>query len=97
MRLFWTMLTSAEKIVLFGSYARAQQTVGSDIDIMVITKEACDIAIKGELSSEFEEQGSDLVFYTSKEFAHSNSLLTAKIRKDGILLWMRRIHTIALE
>lgn len=82
-------VVSVEKIILFGSYARAQQTVKSDIDIMVITREPCDVEIKGDLCSIFDENGSDLIFYTNDEFEHSNSLLTNKIRKDGVLLWMR--------
>lgn len=76
-----------EKIVLFGSYARAEQTVSSDFDILVLSPQHISREIKGELCSKFEERNSDLIFYRSSDFESSDTLLVKRIREEGVLLW----------
>ncbi|RKI23662.1 nucleotidyltransferase domain-containing protein [bacterium 1xD8-6] len=76
-----------EKIVLFGSYARAEQTVSSDFDILVLSPQHISREIKGELCSKFEEKNSDLIFYRSSDFESSDTLLAERIREEGVLLW----------
>jgi predicted nucleotidyltransferase len=80
-------VSGVQKIVLFGSYARFEQTAVSDIDILVLTE--CEVAreIRGDLCSKFDELNSDLIFYTDEKFRNSDCLLVKQIRKEGVLLW----------
>lgn len=75
------------KIVLFGSYARAEYTVTSDIDILVLTVAEVSRVTRGELCSIFDELNADLVFYTEDIFNSSQMLIVKQIRRDGVLLW----------
>ena len=75
------------KIVLFGIYARMEQRVGSDLDILALTDIEVCREVRGELCSKFDELGSDLIFYTNRVFEDSNSLLLQHIKKEDILLW----------
>jgi predicted nucleotidyltransferase len=74
-----------EKIVLFGSYARA--AVSSDFDILVLSPQHISREIEGELCSKFEEKNSDLIFYRSSDFESSDTLLVKRICEEGVLLW----------
>lgn len=77
------------KIVLFGSYARAEYKVTSDLDILLITEIVEDRFVKGDISSFFDENSADAVFFSEDQFRDSDCLLSRKIREDGILLWKR--------
>ena len=80
-----------QAIVLFGSCARGTMRVGSDVDLLLLTRKTVPREIRGEISSDLaeEKQGiaTDVVFYTAEEFAHSDCRLVQEIRKDGIVLW----------
>lgn len=76
-----------DRIVLFGSYARGEEKVGSDYDILALTKKSVDREIQSEFRSEFEEKHADLLFLSNIEFDASDALLVKQIRKDGVLLW----------
>jgi|GEM_PF-5497051 len=78
-----------ELVVLFGSYSRMEQKAGSDIDILAVTETEVPRQIRGELCSLFEENQSDLIFYTKQQFEESDCRLVREIRKDGILLWKK--------
>ncbi|KSV58739.1 nucleotidyltransferase domain-containing protein [Acetivibrio ethanolgignens] len=80
-------VTDCCKIVLFGSYARAEYKASSDFDILVLTETVVPREIRGELYSFFEENNSDLVFYTTEAFNDSQALLVRRIKKEGVLLW----------
>ncbi len=75
------------RIVLFGSYARMEQKLGSDLDILALTTGELPRELRGGLHSEFEEQSADLVFYSEEQFAASECTLVKNIRRDGVLLW----------
>mgnify|MGYP004540737809 CR=1 FL=1 len=77
------------KIVLFGSYARAEYKATSDLDILLITEFIEDRFIKGDISSFFEENNADAVFFSEDQFRNSDCLLVQKIKEEGILLWRR--------
>lgn len=77
------------KIILFGSYARAEQTAGSDLDLMVLAGEQIPRDIQAGLRADFEDSHADVVFYSEESFAESDCLLARNIRRDGILLWKR--------
>lgn len=78
---------NCQKIVLFGSYARADYNATSDLDIMVLTKTEVPRELRGELCSFFDENNADLIFYTTDAFENSQVLLVQRIREEGILLW----------
>lgn len=77
-------------IILFGSYARGEEKATSDLDILVLAEQEIPREIRGGLSSEFEEENIDLVFYTMKQFEASDCLLVSQIRKEGIVVWKQR-------
>lgn len=77
-------------IILFGSYARGEEKSTSDLDILVLTEQEISREIRGGLSSEFEEENIDLVFYTMKQFELSDCLLVSQIRKEGIVIWKQK-------
>lgn len=80
-------VNDCQKIVLFGSYARAEYKASSDLDILVLTKAEVPRELRGELCSIFEENNADLVLYTTSIFENPHALLVQQIRKEGILLW----------
>lgn len=80
-------MCNPEAIILFGSYARFEHKVNSDLDILVITKRNVTRFKRAELCADFETLGADLIFYTEDAFQDSKCLLVQQIRKDGILLW----------
>lgn len=86
-RLILNSIDTCEKIVLFGSYARAEYTGSSDLDILVLTETEIPREIKGKLCSIFEENNADLVFYTKSKFEQSDCLLVKQIKREGVLLW----------
>lgn len=77
-------------IILFGSYARGEEKSTSDLDILVLTEQEISREIRGGLSSEFEEENIDLLFYTMKQFELSDCLLVSQIRKEGIVIWKQK-------
>lgn len=77
-------------IVLFGSYARMEQTVKSDIDLLVISSGMPDRLLRGDLCSEFEQKNIDLVFYDLNIFRESDCLFISQIKKEGIILWRQK-------
>ena len=78
-------VSTVEKIVLFGSYARAEYKFGSDLDIFILTSEQTPRATQANLRCAYDDV--DFVFYTKEVFEKSEALLVRNIRKDGILLW----------
>ena len=79
-------------ILLFGSCARNEINVMSDIDIAIVTKDIIrDRSIRGSIRSDFEDLNNgltaDAVFTTVEKLSNSNELLYQDIRRDGIILW----------
>ncbi|MGR3218686.1 MAG: nucleotidyltransferase domain-containing protein [Candidatus Anammoxibacter sp.] len=84
-----------EKIILFGSYARDEATISSDIDILIV--QASDLprykrssparfALKGLLPSK------DIVVYTPeevKEWESASTSFIATVLRDGRVLYER--------
>lgn len=83
-------IPTLEYIILFGSVARMEQTIQSDIDLMAITAGVPDRLLRGDLCSEFEEEKIDLVFYDKEVFSKSSCLLVSQVKKEGIVLWTRK-------
>lgn len=76
-----------QKIILFGSTARAEHKVTSDLDILFITYCLEDRYIKGDIASFYDMHNADAVFYSEDQFSESDCLFVRQVRKDGILLW----------
>ena len=76
-----------QKIILFGSTARADQKVTSDIDLLFITSGLEDRYIKGDIASFYDMHNADAVFYSEEQFSESDCLFVRQVRKDGVLLW----------
>lgn len=87
---------NVEKIILFGSQARGDSNVGSDIDILVVV----DILEEqlGEIKREMRNLASDisleydecvsLIIVTKSEYeAKVNTLFYQNIKRDGIVLF----------
>ena len=80
-----------DRIVLFGSCARNEHKVGSDLDLLILSEEKLSKHITGEIASALEDElegiSTDIIFYTNAEFQNSTCMLVREIRKDGIVLW----------
>ena len=74
-------------IVLFGSYARCEQNMRSDIDICILTKGSFTRLQRGTVSAEYDEYGVDVVMFPVSEFFSSKSKLVKQILKDGVVIW----------
>ena len=78
-------------IVLFGSCARGNLDINSDVDLLVITKEPIDREIKIDLDHELDEEqdgvSTDIVFYDLETYLRSEGLLIREIKKCGKILW----------
>lgn len=79
-----------EYVILFGSYARLEQTISSDIDLLAITNGTTERLLRGDMCSSFEEDNIDLIFYDIDIFRTSDCLFVSQIKKEGIILWKRK-------
>ncbi len=84
-------LEGLQSIILFGSGARNELRVGSDLDLLLISEETVLKEVRAELSSNLAEErkgvGTDIIFYSKKEYQESNCLLVRQIKAEGIVLW----------
>jgi len=83
-----------QKVILFGSYAKGNETSDSDIDLCVITDDRRHkIEITWDIREaifEVAKHSVDLVLYSNSEFnerALSNTTLESQINKTGIVLY----------
>lgn len=81
------------QVILFGSQARGDATLASDIDILIVLQELTDPSAELERTSEFTAQfcleHSILVsrfFISQLRFETENSPLLRNIRQEGIAL-----------
>ena len=89
--IFQISIPGISRIVLFGSCARNELRVGSDLDLLILTLRPVPRELRGELCGILAEEkngiATDLVFYTEEEFGRSDCRLVREIRKDGRILW----------
>ncbi|MFI3209286.1 MAG: nucleotidyltransferase domain-containing protein, partial [Eubacteriales bacterium] len=80
-----------KSIILFGSCARKELRVSSDIDLLVITAEPLERSLRGELASVLEEDidhvKTDCIFYTQEQYINSTRIFTQQIKNEGIVLY----------
>lgn len=85
-------------VILFGSCARGQTRPCSDVDLLVLTDDALDRSIKGEISSHLEEPvdevSTDIKFYQTNTFYTSDCRFVSEVKKDGIILWRRQLNEL---
>lgn len=77
-------------IILYGSLAKGQATVNSDIDVLMIYKDF-DPDTMRKIRNDCRELSSlelDLHFLTEHAFS-INNLYNVNVRKDGISLWKK--------
>ncbi|OHD57779.1 MAG: hypothetical protein A2014_10565 [Spirochaetes bacterium GWF1_49_6] len=97
-------LYQPEKIVIFGSYARGEQDVNSDIDILVISDREKNIPhykrgleVRVALSEVMIEK--DILFYTNSEVRKSAELSSSFISraiKEGKIIYEREAERIGI-
>ncbi len=89
--LFSCAIPHLESIILFGSCARKQIRVTSDVDLLIITTEPLDRHARGELASMLEEEidgvHTDGIFYTREQYDNSTRLFTQQVKNEGIILY----------
>lgn len=89
--IFQISIPGISRIILFGSCARNELRVGSDLDLLILTLRPVPRELRGELCGILAEEkngiATDLVFYTEEEFGRSGCRLVREIRKDGRILW----------
>ena len=81
-------------IVLFGSCARLHLHVGSDIDLLIVTKKDLEdrlliSCVRSDLEFLPDEMKGDIVFTSMEKFKTNTEKLHRDIRRDGIILWNR--------
>lgn len=82
-------LKGSYKVVLFGSYARADYNSRSDFDLLVLSECEIDRHIRGKLQAVLAGMNSDLVFYTTEAFENSDCRFVYEVKRDGVLLFER--------
>lgn len=84
-----------EAIILFGSCARLEMNTNSDIDLLIVTTELIDVHIKSDITSELDMPivgvTTDVKFYTRNQLKQSESLFINNVRKDGLILWQKKV------
>ena len=79
--------TNPAAVILFGSYARGDNRLTSDLDILLLTNDEIGRDERAELVSYTDLQDVDLVIYTKETFKQSKCLLVERIKKEGVVLW----------
>lgn len=83
-----------DKIVIFGSYARGEEKKGSDIDIIVVSRdfEGKDIFEKVEIASGLHRElvertmmPADIMYYSPTEWEEGNSIIIDMAKEEGIV------------
>src|SRR3989304_5872799 len=83
-----------DKIVVFGSYARGAEKKGSDIDIIIVSRdfEGKEIFERVKLASGLHRQlvkktmiPADIMYYSPSEWKKGNSLIINQAKEEGIV------------
>ncbi len=81
-----------ESVGIFGSYARREFTLRSDVDMCIVVDKLPDRAVKGWLYNDAEELGVDLIFVTKERFETERSLFMTNLRRDYVELRGKKIE-----
>lgn len=86
-------LDFVEEIILFGSCARNQCKLGSDVDLLVITDRETKRVERGlvysDLCYKLNGVSADIVFATRQQYVEDDNKFFENIKRDGKRLWHR--------
>ena len=71
-----------EEIGIFGSYARGDYKITSDIDFCIITPNRPGRRVSGSLREDAELEGGDIIYVTRGYFNNDHSVFAKNLRKD---------------
>ena len=83
-----------DRIVVFGSYARGEEKKGSDIDIIIVSRdfEGKDIFDRVEIASGLHRElvektmmPADIMYYSPTEWEQGNSLIINQAKEEGFI------------
>ena len=86
---------SLQKALLFGSFARGEAQVGSDVDIALVAQDTWDFARRNQLRDWLEDFDVNLsihpFFTTSEKLTQTQDKFDANywIAQEGVVLWQR--------
>ena len=91
-------------LILYGSYARHDETAASDIDVLVILEKECSPAeeilrmgdAKIKILMDYGELVS-IVPVSENDFLHRDSPLLNNIRQEGIVVWAVFLNTYYVQ
>lgn len=90
-RIFEEPIPDLMYIVLFGSCAKGTLHIGSDVDLLVLTRKEINKEIKQDLHHDLDEPlegvSTDIVFYDLTTYLSSECLLVREVKKYGKILW----------
>jgi len=98
-------LVPGSKTILFGSYARGDQTIDSDLDLCVLVPDAGNrhtdirLMVRGAIRNETDIP-LDVIVYSYDEFEHSSQYKTRlpySIKEEGIVLDMYDKEGVVLD
>ena len=89
-------LDGMSKVVLFGSFARHQQTITSDVDIAIIHRGHNPQSLRRHLSQglyQYYQGEEDIQFTTLQEAVYETNThplnVSHSIAKEGVILWQK--------
>ena len=87
------LLEYVEEIILFGSCARAECVLGSDVDLLVITERQTSRLERGMIYNDlcYKSYGisSDIVFVSRAQYEEDDSRLLNNVKREGKILWKK--------
>ncbi|MDF2611083.1 MAG: polymerase beta, Nucleotidyltransferase [Lachnospiraceae bacterium] len=86
------------EVILFGSCARNKTHLGSDVDLLVLTRQKLDRITRGlayaDLCYPLNGVNADIVFSKYDDFyEEANVRLYDQIKKEGVILWQEKVIT----
>lgn len=86
-------IRTLELIALFGSCVNGKLKVTSDIDLLIVSDEKPDQALRGDIAAELAEPingvSTDAIFYTIDEIKSGTSLFLKQVMEEGIVIWKK--------
>jgi predicted nucleotidyltransferase len=86
--------TAVERAIVFGSWARGEQDVSSDLDLVLVEETASPFTERGRAHMPLFDMGVgvDLIVYTPGEYARlleDGNPLVARVEREGVVVYAR--------
>ncbi|HGE72364.1 TPA: nucleotidyltransferase domain-containing protein [Candidatus Poribacteria bacterium] len=87
---------NAQKIIIFGSYAKSMEKEDSDIDVIIVSKDFRNKSIFERVEQTCgidrelvrrTKKPFDILYYSDEEWENSSSLAINAAKKDGIVIY----------